>query len=141
MTEVSVFAEILSERPEGITSLFIRGWKKDVDIGVLSHEKGVLQPVSFDIEVHISGSSAPVRDEIDAVVDYDYLRSLVDRLLESRRFNLLETLASEILEGCLAPPEVIASTVSVSKLSVIEGDGEIGCTFSRVKESFAKNSN
>jgi|TARA_B100001996_G_scaffold367666_1_gene339509 dihydroneopterin aldolase len=133
MPDVSVFAEILSERPEGITSLFIRGWKKDIDIGVLPHEKGVLQPVSFDIEVHIAGSSTPVRDEIDAVVDYDYLRSLVDRLLASRRFNLLETLASEILESCMAPPEVIASTVSVSKLSVIEGDGEIGCTFSRIK--------
>lgn len=133
MTEVSILAEILSNHPEGITSLFIRGWKRDIDIGVLPHEQGVFQPVSFNIEVHISGANPPVRDEIDAVVDYDYLRALVDRLLESRRFNLLETLASEIIEGCMAPPEVIGATVSVSKLNVIDGDGEIGCTFSRIR--------
>lgn len=133
MTEVSILAEILSNHPEGITSLFIRGWKRDIDIGVLPHEQGVFQPVSFNIEVHISGANPPVRDEIDAVVDYDYLRALVDRLLESRRFNLLETLASEIIDGCMAPPEVIGATVSVSKLNVIDGDGEIGCTFSKIR--------
>ena len=73
------------------------------------------------------------RDEIDAVVDYDYLRTLVNQILISRRFNLLESLASEILEGCLHPPEVIGASVSVSKLAVIEGEGEIGCSFSRIK--------
>ena len=133
MTEVSVLAEMLSNHPEGITSLFIRDWKRDIDIGVLPHEQGVLQPVSFNIEVHISGANPTVRDEIDAVVAYDYLRAIVDQLLVSRRYNLLETLASEILEGCLFPHEVIGASVSVSKLAVIEGDGKIGCSFSRIK--------
>ncbi len=125
--------EILSQRSEGVTSLFVKNWKRDVDIGILPHEQGVLQPLCFDIEVHISGSNTPLRDEIDAVVDYDYLRSIVDQLLVSRRYNLLETLASEILEACLVPPEVIGASVSVSKLAVIEGDGKIGCSFSRIK--------
>jgi len=133
MSENSVLVEILSQRIEGVTSLFVKNWKRDVDIGILSHEQGVLQPLSFDIEVHISGASTPSRDEIDAVVDYDYLRTLVDQILDSRRYNLLETLASEILEGCLAPPEVIGASVSVSKLAVIDGEGKIGCIFSRIK--------
>jgi len=135
MTENSVLVEILSKKSDGVTSLFVKNWKKDADIGILPHEQGILQPLSFDIEVHVSGSSAPIRDEIDVVVDYDYLRSLVDRILLSRRFNLLETLASEVLEACLSPPEVIGASVSVSKLSVIEGDGEIGCALSRIKQS------
>ena len=133
MKENSVLLEILSQKSEGVTSLFVRNWKIDVDIGILPHEQGVLQPLCFDIEVHISGSNTPLRDEIDAVVDYDYLRSIVHQLLDSRRYNLLETLASEILEGCLVPPEVIGASVSVSKLAVIEGDGKIGCSFSRIK--------
>ena len=133
MKENSVLLEILSQSSEGVTSLFVRNWKRDVDIGILPHEQGVLQPLCFDIEVHISGSNTPLRDEIDAVVDYDYLRSIVDQLLVSRRYNLLETLASEILEGCLVPPEVIGASVSVSKLAVIEGEGKIGCSFTRIK--------
>ena len=133
MIDNSILADILSQKSDGITSLFVRNWKKDIDIGILPHEQGVLQPISFDIEVHISGSYAPIRDEIDAVVDYDYLRTLVNQIVKSRRFNLLESLASEILEGCLHPPEVIGASVSVSKLTVIDGDGEIGCSFSRLK--------
>ncbi len=133
MKENSVLLDILSQSSEGVTSLFVKNWKRDVDIGILPHEQGVLQPLCFDIEVHISGSNTPLRDEIDAVVDYDYLRSIVDQLLVSRRYNLLETLASEILEACLVPPEVIGASVSVSKLAVIEGDGKIGCSFSRIK--------
>tara|TARA_B100000902_G_scaffold226239_1_gene214777 strand:+ start:225 stop:626 length:402 start_codon:yes stop_codon:yes gene_type:complete len=133
MTENSVLMEILSQRIEGVTSLFVKNWKRDVDIGILPHEQGVLQPLCFDIEVHISGASTPSRDEIDAVVDYDYLRTLVDQILDSRRYNLLETLASEILDGCLAPPEVIGASVSISKLAVIDGEGKIGCIFSRIK--------
>ena len=133
MTENSILVDILSQRFDGVTSLFIKNWKIEIDIGILSHEQGVLQPVSFDIEVHISGSSSPERDEIDAVVDYDYLRTLVNQTLSSRRFNLLESLAAEILEGCLHPPEVIGASVSLSKLAVIDGEGEIGCSLSRIK--------
>jgi len=58
---------------------------------------------------------------------------LVNQTLTSRRFNLLESLASEILEGCLHPPEVIGASVSLSKLAVIDGEGEIGCSLSRIK--------
>ena len=133
MNENSVLMEILSQRIEGVTSLFVKNWKRGVDIGILPHEQGVLQPLCFDIEVHISGASTPSRDEIDAVVDYDYLRTSVDQILDSRRYNLLETLASEILDGCLAPPEVIGASVSISKLAVIDGEGKIGCIFSRIK--------
>ena len=133
MTENSILVDILSQRPDGVTSLFVKNWKIDIDIGILPHEQGILQPVSFDIEVHIPGSYSPSRDEIDAVVDFDYLRTLVNQIVKSRRFNLLESLASEILEGCLHPPEVIGASVSISKLTAIEGEGEIGCSFSRLK--------
>lgn len=128
-----LLTELLENRHSGVTSLFVRDWVTDIDIGIFEHEIGNPQPVSIDLEVHISGADAPKRDEIDAVVDYDYMRAVLDRVIASKRYNLLETLASEVLDGCLMPCEVVGASVTVTKLAVIEGNGRIGCTLTRIR--------
>ncbi|MBD18067.1 MAG: dihydroneopterin aldolase [Euryarchaeota archaeon] len=129
----SVLNEMLENHHSDLTSLFIRDWVMDIDIGIFEHEIGNPQPVSIDLEVHISGADAPERDEIDAVIDYDYMRAVVARVLDFKRYNLLETLASEILDGCMMPSEVIGAAVTVTKLSVLEDGGRIGCTLTRMR--------
>lgn len=128
-----VLTEVLENYHSDVTSLFIRDWVQDIDIGIFEHEIGNPQPVSIDLEAHISGASAPERDEIDAVIDYDYMRAVVERVLANNRYNLLETLASEILDGCMMPREVIGAAVTVTKLAVIGDGGKIGCTLTRIR--------
>lgn len=128
-----VLTEVLENHHSDVTSLFIRDWVQDIDIGIFEHEIGNPQPVSIDLEAHISGASAPERDEIDAVIDYDYMRAVVERVLANNRYNLLETLASEILDGCMMPREVIGAAVTVTKLAVIGDGGKIGCTLTRIR--------
>ena len=128
-----VLTEVLEKHHSDMTSLFIRDWVRDIDIGIFNHEIGSPQPVGIDLEVHISGADAPERDEIDAVIDYDYMRAVVNRVLANKRYNLLETLASEILDGCMMPSEVIGAAVTVTKLSVLEDGGRIGCTLTRMR--------
>ena len=128
-----VLTEVLENHHSNMTSLFIRDWIRDIDIGIFNHEIGSPQPVGIDLEVHISGADAPERDEIDAVIDYDYMRAVVNRVLANKRYNLLETLASEILDGCMMPSEVIGASVTVTKLAVIEDGGKIGCTLTRIR--------
>ena len=128
-----VLTEVLENHHSDVTSLFIRDWVRDIDIGIFEHEIGNPQPVSIDLEAHISGADAPERDEIDAVIDYDYMRAVVERVLVNKRYNLLETLASEILDGCMMPGEVIGASVTITKLAVIEDGGKIGCTLTRIR--------
>ena len=128
-----VLNEILEKHHSDMTSLFIIDWVRDIDIGIFNHEIGSPQPVGIDLEVHISGADAPEHDEIDAVIDYDYMRAVVNRALTNKRYNLLETLASEILDGCMMPSEVIGAAVTVTKLAVIEDGGKIGCTLTRIR--------
>ena len=129
----SILTEVLKNRNSDVTSLFIRDWVRDIDIGIFEHEIGNPQPVAIDLEAHISGADAPERDEIDAVIDYDYMRAVVDRVIAYKRYNLLETLASEILDGCMMPSEVVGAAVTVTKLAVIEDGGRIGCTLTRIR--------
>ena len=73
-----------------------------LDIGAHDFEKGVKQPIRFDIEVMLEGAESPTRDEIDEVLDYEYLHSSIESAI-SKRHSLLETLAASILEEILLP--------------------------------------
>ena len=67
-----------------------------LDIGAHDFEKGVKQPVRFDIEVLVEGAKSPLRDDINEVLDYEYLHSSIESAT-SIRHSLLETLAASLL--------------------------------------------
>ena len=104
----------------------------DLDIGAHEYEKGVKQPVRFDIEVLLEGSEPPKADQIGNVLDYEYLHHSIESAT-SRRHSLMETIASSILETILLPENVVAGVVSLTKISPIGFDGKFGCTLARVK--------
>jgi hypothetical protein len=49
------------------------------------------------------------------------------------RSALLETISTRILDEVMAPVEIAAASVSATKLDVLEDDGRLGCTMTRVK--------
>ena len=61
-----------------------------LDIGAHDFEKGVKQPIRFDVEVMLEGAESPTRDEINEVLDYEYLQSSIESAI-SKRHSLLET--------------------------------------------------
>jgi len=114
------------------SSLFLEGAIRHVDVGVYEHEQGTPQRVMFDIHV-IVDDSRPSNDSIDQVLDYEYLVSCLDRAVAMDRPSLLETMVIRLLEEVMAPVEVLAATVSASKLDITDDDSRLGCTMTRVK--------
>ena len=124
--------QILSQN-QAATSLFLEKVIRQVDIGVHDHELGSLQRLSFDIYVMLSGDSTPQGDEISEVLDYEYLISALEETLNLQRASLLETLANRLLDRILKPSSVEAATVVITKLDVLGGDGQLGCSITRIK--------
>ena len=120
-------------RNQAATCLSLEKVIRQVDIGVHDHEIGSLQRLSFDIYVVLSGDSAPDEDEISEVLDYEYLVAVLDETLDLRRVSLLETLANRLLDRILNPHSVEAATVVITKLDVLDGDGQLGCSITRIK--------
>jgi len=114
------------------SSLFLEGAIRQVDIGVHEHEQDFPQRVMFDIHVVVD-DSRPSNDSIDQVLDYEYLVSSLDRAVAMDRPSLLETLVTRLLDEVLAPAEVLAASVSASKLDVTDDDSRLGCAMTRVK--------
>ncbi len=120
------------EAGKAASSLFMESVVRDVDIGIHPHEIGSPQRIRFDIHVILEDAEA-AGDSIDKVLDYEYLIASLDRALEMERPALLETLSTRIIDEVMAPAEVSAASVSVTKLDVLDDDGRMGCTLTRVK--------
>ena len=103
-----------------------------LDIGAHDFEKGVKQPIRFDIEVLVEGAESPLGDEINEVLNYEYLHNSIESA-NLKRHSLLESLASSILEEILLPEKAVAGVVCLTKLSPEGFEGKLGCSITKVK--------
>lgn len=124
--------QILS-RNQTATCLFLEKVIRQVDIGVHDYEIGSPQRLSFDFYAVLSENSAPEEDDISEVLNYEYLVEVLDETLNLQRASLLETLANRLLDRILTPRSVEAATVVITKLDVLDGDGQLGCSITRIK--------
>ena len=127
MTSHSEALRQILSRNQAVTALFLEKIIRDVDIGIHEHEIGTFQRLSFDLYVMIRGDSQPKNDEINDVLNYEYLITALDETLNSERVSLLETLANRLLDRILQPDLVESATVVITKLDVLDGDGHLGC--------------
>ncbi len=107
----------------------------ELDIGAHDFERGVKQPIRFDIEVLVDGAESPEEDKIDEVLDYEYLHRSIESAI-SVRHSLMETVAYSILDAVLLPEKAIAGVVCLTKLSPTGFDGKFGCTLAKAKPAF-----
>jgi len=112
-------------------SIFLESVIRKMDIGIHDYEIGNPQRIEFNIYVVVKNDNKIFGDNIEEVMDYEYLIEIINSKIE-RRFSLLETLANEILEDVLSPEKVMGATVTISKLDIIDS-GKIGCSISRLK--------
>ena len=117
----------------GVTTLFLEDIVRDVDIGVHDFEIGNPQKVRFDIYVMLSDILNPNNDDLNEVLNYEYLIDSLDDVLSIGRFSLLETLANRLLEEISTPASVKAASVVITKLDILDGDGKLGCSMTKIK--------
>ena len=118
----------------GWTTILLEDVVLQLDIGAHDFERGVKQPIRFDIEVLVEGAESPLRDDINEVMDYEYLHNSIESAT-SKRHSLLETLAASILEKILMPEKAVAGVVCLTKLSPKGFEGKLGCSMAKVKPS------
>lgn len=84
--------------------------------GALPEEQERVQPLEVDLDVALDLRPAGESDALDDTVDYGVLCAMVERIITTERFTLLERLATRIAEVALADERVLSVTVSARKL-------------------------
>lgn len=84
--------------------------------GVLPEEQERAQPFEVDLDIAVDLAAAGESDDLDDTVDYGAVTELVERVITTERFLLVERLAARIAEVVLSDDRVHEVTVTVRKL-------------------------
>ena len=124
---------VLSDSSGDATIVFLEDAVREIEVGIHDFEHKTSQPVRFDIYAVQSGSQTPEGDDIDQVLNYEYLQTALNSVISRGRFGLLESLASELLDELMEPTRVTAASVKITKQDIPGFEGELGCSVTRLK--------
>lgn len=115
--------------------VFLRNFAVMSSIGVHDFEKRDQQRVLFNVELYVPlAESTPANDELDEVVDYDFIRDTIVQRLSQGHTQLQETLCDDIARTLLAHPKVRAVQVSTQKPDVYPDCDSVGVEVLHFKE-------
>ena len=107
--------------------LFLSDYEVRINIGVHDFEKTAEQRVIINVDLYIPlALSTPQADQLDEVVDYDFIRSSIQSRVEQGHIHLQETLVDDMLALMLAHPRVRAARVSTAKPDVYPDCAAVG---------------
>ncbi len=104
----------------------------EASIGIYDYERERRQTIHVSVTV-FANLSWDRTDRIGQVLDYDYLRTNIEKMIEERHFNLQETLCEAVLTLALEPEKALAATVEVQKTDAYANAQSVGCTMFRRK--------
>lgn len=98
--------------------ILLESLEVQTDIGFHDFEVGTPQRLLVTVEIWLDDTTAPADDDPQHAWNYDFLRTEVEEIAASRRFNLQETLAHEVFERLATFRGVRALRVRTSKPDV-----------------------
>ncbi len=99
--------------------LFLKNYEINMNIGVHDFEKKGEQRVIVNVDLYVPlEKNTPSHDQLEEVVDYDFMRQTIADIISSGHIHLQETLCDEIVKRMLAHPLVQATRVATEKPDV-----------------------
>lgn len=115
--------------------LFLRNYEISINIGVHEFEKKGEQRVLINVDLYIPlALSTPKEDQLDEVVDYDFMRATIAARIALGHVHLQETLCDDVAQLMLAHPRVRAVCVSTMKPDVYADCEGVGVEVFQIKD-------
>ena len=114
--------------------LFLRNYEVFINIGVHEFEKKGEQRILVNVDLYVPlADTTPKADQLDEVVDYDFIRSTIAKRMAQGHIHLQETLCDDVMDAMLAHPKVRAVRVSTEKPDVYPDCDSVGVETFRIK--------
>ena len=86
--------------------LFLRDYEIYINIGVHDFEKKAEQRVILNVDLYIPlAINTPTHDQLNEVVDYDFMRETIKRLLPRGIYNFKKHFVMRLLLRCWRTPK------------------------------------
>ncbi len=103
----------------------------DCIVGIYEHERVKTQEIRIDVEIDYDFGRAAASDAIPDAIDYDGVAASLTTLLQTRQFQLIETMAEESAALLLRTQDrAVAVRLEVRKPAAVPA---ASCSFVRVE--------
>jgi FolB domain-containing protein len=111
-----------------MAKITINNLKVKARIGIEPRELKAAQEVVLNISYEYDARQAARTDDIQVAVDYQAMAERITGHLKRSRFNLLETMASEVVKLVMTDKRVRAASVTVTKARAIRHASGVSLT-------------
>ena len=117
--------------PKPPRRVLVRDLEIMASIGVFEVEHRYEQRIVINLDLRVRDDYDGRSERIGDVVDYGALVAAVERVVASRHFKLVETLAERIAEACLTDMRVMSVIVRVEKPDILPSCKAVGIEIER----------
>lgn len=118
-----------------LATIFLENLTIHPVIGVRPRERRRRQPIEIDVAIEADLPALGRSDTLDSTIDYSGLHDRIVALAEGTKCGLLETLAYEVGQVCLADPRAISVEVTVRKPHALGHADSAGVILKQVRHA------
>jgi dihydroneopterin aldolase len=114
--------------------VFVRDLELKASVGLYEMEKRHLQRIVVSLDLDVVDTYDGVSERLADVLDYAAVVRQVERIVASRHFSLIETLAEEIAGACLADSRVRHAAITIEKPDILRHCRSVGIRIERTSQ-------
>ena len=97
----------------------IKNLKLKTIIGIYDWEKNIDRDITINAEISTNFDKALLSDEIKDAIDYDDIVAKIKNIVSSKKFNLVERMAQEIMDAILQDKRLNKCILEIDKVGAV----------------------
>ena len=111
--------------------IFIKELTLDLKLGYYDFEKEKKQKIKFNLEIDYEDKKPTSDDDIKSIVNYDKIVKLISKLVKSKHYNFLETLAEDVFDELFKDKRIGKIMLQIEKLEILKHCSSVGIQISK----------
>ena len=111
--------------------ILIKELTLDLKLGYYDFEKEKKQKVKFSLEIDYEDKKPTNDEDIKSIVNYDKIVNLISKLVKSKHYNFLETLAEDVFDELFKDRRIGKIMLQIEKLEILKHCSSVGIKISK----------
>ena len=111
--------------------ILIKELTLDLKLGYYDFEREKKQKVKFSLEIDYEDKKPTNDEDIKSIVNYDKIVKLISKLVKSKHYNFLETLAEDVFDELFKDRRIGKIMLQIEKLEILKHCSSVGIQISK----------
>ena len=111
--------------------ILIKELTLNLKLGYYDFEKEKTQKVKFSLEIDYEDKKPTNDEDIKSIVNYDKIVKLISKLVKSKHYNFLETLAEDVFDELFKDRRIDKIMLQIEKLEILKHCSSVGIQISK----------